>query len=64
MEKRSLDDYGFPRVFGEYSLEFTLANLPTNGQYLFDVCVEFGNGLKQIYGIKIQKRKVKITCGI
>ena len=45
---------------GQYELKFTLANMPTNGAYLFDVEVKFGNeGLKQIVGISIKKRKVK-----
>jgi len=41
-------------------LECTLANGPTNGAYLFDIEMHFGNGFKQIVGIKIQKRKVTI----
>lgn len=49
-------------IFGrpkKCELEFTLANLATNGAYIFDVNIEFGKGgNKQIVGIKIQKRKV------
>lgn len=45
-------------------MQFTLANIPTNGKYLFDVNVQLdiGRWLNQIVivGIKIQKRKVNI----
>jgi hypothetical protein len=61
-EKKCLDgSSGAPTTFGDYSLEVTLANVPTNGAYLFDVFMQFGNGLKQIVRIKIQKRKVEIN---
>jgi hypothetical protein len=50
-----------PKKSVEYTFEFTLANIPTNGAYMFDVEVQFGkDGPKQIAGIKIQKRKVKL----
>jgi hypothetical protein len=50
----------FSNASVEYSLEFTLANLPTNGAYVFDVEVKSENEFEQIAGIKIRKRKVKI----
>lgn len=42
-------------------LEFTLANQPTNGAYVFDFELQFGNGRlpQHIRGIKVQKRKVE-----
>jgi hypothetical protein len=46
---------------GDNKSEFILANIPTNGAYLFDILVQFGKEklIKQIVGIKIQKRKVR-----
>lgn len=41
-----------------YDMEFTLANIPTNGKYLFDIDLQIGNQLNQILGITIKKRKV------
>jgi len=46
-------------LFGENEIEFTLAHVPTNGEYRFDVNVKLTNGLNHIVGIKIQKRKVE-----
>jgi hypothetical protein len=40
-----------------YKMEFTLANVATNGEYVFDFDVQFQSS-KRIIAIKIQKRKV------
>ena len=45
-----------------YKMEFTLANVATNGKYVFDFDVQFKNS-KQIVAIKIQKRKVGRKMG-
>jgi len=48
---------GGPTIIGEYELEFTLANIPSNGEYVFDVNMQMKNE-NEFIRLKIEKRKV------
>lgn len=59
-KKKGLDDFGNQKLLKYFGLEFTLANIPTNGTYLFDVVVQFERRTDHILEFRIQRRKMAV----
>ena len=57
-KKKELDDIGNAKLFKYFGVEFTLANIPTNGTFVFDVYVQFERRTDHILKLKIQRRKM------